>query len=412
MRALLLTSALAALAAAASPAFAQDAAPAAERDTTPAAAALGEGTPAPGWTFTPSASVSRTWDSNPLMQNNASSPEGDFVSVLNPRAELSYIGARSTVTAGYNGAFELYRQFDSLNNYGQNESVHARRRTSARTTWFAQQELSVTPTTEQQLLIGVPFERVGATIADFKGGVDHAFSKRTTAELTYDFQLIKFDQDPVVGKTLIGGHGHNIAGTWKHQFTAHTSIMADYGLAHASIIDGTTFTVQTALAGAEYHFSPSFSVFAEGGASHVTQTAFETSQTSPSWRAGANRAFHRFSLDAAYSRSFMPAFGVGNALESRDVGVHGRIELTRNLYAEGAVDRRVDSPIANTPNPLGEAPIHSTWFNSLVGYTASRWLHIEGFFTATHQDVARPGGLLDRNRIGVQVVTTKPMRVH
>lgn len=403
MRPLFLTCAVAVMAASAAPAFAQGA--------TPAAAALGEGTPAPGWTFTPSATLSRTWDSNPLLQSTVSSPEGDFVSVLAPSADLSYNSVRSTLSLNYSGAFELYRQFDSLNNYGQTETVLARHKTSSRTSYFVQQALAVTPTTEQPLLIGVPFERVGARIVDVKGGVDHAFTKRTTAELTYDFQWISFDKDPVVGKVLVGGHGHTGAGTIKHQLNAHTSLILDYGVAHAYIIDGSTFTVQTGLAGAEHRFTPSFTVFAEAGASHVTQTAFDTSKTSPSWRAGANRQFHRFSLDASYSRSFTPAFGVGNALESRDLGVHGHVELTRNLYAEGGMNRRLDSPLSDAPNPLGEGPIHSLWFNSLIGYTASRWFHIEGFFTATHQNVPRPGGLLDGDRIGIQIVTTKPMRV-
>lgn len=409
MRFLCLTCAFAALAYATGPVRAQDTT--SSRDTTPAAEALGETTPSAGWTFTPSAVVSRTWDDNPLMQSTASNPSGDFVSILAPRAALSYDSPRNSLTANYDGAFQMYRQFDSLNNYGQTENVVARRRTSSHTSWFVQQALSITPTTEQPLLYGVPFERVGAKIADFKGGIDHAFSKRTTVEAAYDFQWVAFDKDPILGRVLIGGHGHTGSGTIKHLITPRTSVMADYGLSHAYIIDGSTFTVQTALAGAEHHFSPVFTVFAEGGFSHVTQTAFETSQTSPSWRGGATRSFRRFSLDASYSRSFVPAFGLGNTLESRDLGVHGHVEITRNLYAEGMVDRRLDSPLANAPNPLGVGQVHSLWFNSLIGYTASRWLHIEGFFSATHQDVARPGGQLERDLVGVQIVTTKPMRV-
>jgi hypothetical protein len=403
VRPLFLTCVAAAFAVTAGPAFAQNA--------TPAAAALGESLPAAGWTFTPAATVSRTWDDNPLMQNTDSAPSGDFISTFSPRADLSYNSPRNTLSANYTGAFELYRQFDSLNNYGQQENLTVKHRTSARTTFFAQQALAITPTTEQLLLIGVPFLRVGATVADAKVGVDHAFSKHTSVELTYDFQWVAFDKNPAYGAVLLGGRGHTGGGTIKHQMTARTALIADYGLEHANIVGGSTFTVQTGLVGAEHRFSSSFSVFAEGGASHVRQTAFDTSRTSPSWRAGATRQFHRFSLDASYARSFLPAFGVGNTLESRDLGAHGRVEISRKLYAEGGLDKRLDSPLANAPNPLGIGPIHSLWFTSLVGYTASRWLHIEGFFSATHQEVLRPGGEVDRNRIGLQVVTTKPMRV-
>ena len=373
----------------------------------------GQTEPARGWTFTPSLGVSSVWDDNVLMQGADSHGPADFVSVLAPHAALGFTSARSSFSASYDGAFELYRQFDSLNNYGQFESLTARHRVTPRTNFYVQQELAVTPTTELPLVVGVPYIRMGATLADGKAGLQHAFTKRTSVDLSYDFQVIAFDKDPVLGVVLFGGHGHTGIATLRHQMTAKTSLIADYEVQHATITNGAgTFTVQTARAGAERKMTSSFVVFGEAGLALVSQSSFENGQTAPSWRAGAAREFERFSVEGAYNRSFVPAFGVGDTIESQDVGAHVKATLTHRISADGGFDWLHERPLSQVAiATLGEAPLRSLLVTGLVGYTASPWLRIEGFLSFTRQQIDRPGGQLDRNRFGIQVTTTKPMRV-
>jgi hypothetical protein len=38
-------------------------------------------------------------------------------------------------------------------------------------------------------------------------------------------------------------------------------------------------------------------------------------------------------------------------------------------------------------------------------------MHIEAFYDGTHQTTDLPGGRVDRNRIGIQVVTAQPVRI-
>jgi hypothetical protein len=381
-----------------------------ERPTT---VQYGQTTPSHGWTFTPALGISSVWDDNVLMQGVDAKGPSDFVSVLAPHASVGFTTARSAFSASYDGAFELYRQFDSLNNYGQFESVTARHRVTPRTNFYVQQELSVTPTTELPLVIGVPYLRMGATLADGKAGLEHAFTKRTSIDMSYDFQIIAFDKDPVLGRVLFGGHGHTGTATVRHQMTANMSLLADYEVQHATITNGGgTFTVQTARAGAERKLTSSFAVFGEAGLAVVSQSNLEKGQTAPSWRAGAARQFERFAIDAQYNRSFIPAFGVGDTIESQDVSGHVKATFTRRISGDGGVDWRHDRPLSRTAvTTLGEAPLRSLWFSGLVAYTASPWLRIEGFFSLTRQQIDRPGGRLDRNRFGIQVTTTKPMRV-
>src|SRR6185295_10300608 len=83
--------------------------------------------PAPGWTVTPALGVSRVWDDNVLIQGRGSDVASDFLSVLNPRVTVDYNAKYGNLSAQYDGAFEFYRQFDSLNSYGQRGSFTEKR---------------------------------------------------------------------------------------------------------------------------------------------------------------------------------------------------------------------------------------------------------------------------------------------
>ncbi len=49
--------------------------------------------------------------------------------------------------------------------------------------------------------------------------------------------------------------------------------------------------------------------------------------------------------------------------------------------------------------------LRSTWARPSVWYRATRWMRIEGYYTAPFQDSQRAGGKVNRSRVGVQVVT-------
>ena len=42
---------------------------------------------------------------------------------------------------------------------------------------------------------------------------------------------------------------------------------------------------------------------------------------------------------------------------------------------------------------------------------AQRWMRVEGFYMRLSQSSLVPGGRLDRNRVGIRIVTSKPMRI-
>ena len=50
-------------------------------------------------------------------------------------------------------------------------------------------------------------------------------------------------------------------------------------------------------------------------------------------------------------------------------------------------------------------------FLGSIGYTVQPWVRLEGFYDGSRQTIDRPGGELNRNRFGFQVITSKPMRI-
>ena len=58
-----------------------------------------------------------------------------------------------------------------------------------------------------------------------------------------------------------------------------------------------------------------------------------------------------------------------------------------------------------------QLPLRSLRTYSIVGWEPQRWVRFEGFYSRVQQTSLRAGGLLYRNRVGIQIVTSKPMRV-
>jgi len=82
------------------------------------------------------------------------------------------------------------------------------------------------------------------------------------------------------------------------------------------------------------------------------------------------------------------------------------VPFGRRAYVEANASWRSNEALVTS-----DLPLRSLWLGGIVGYAAQPWLRIEGFYGRTQQRIDRPGGDLERNRIGVQVVTAKPVRI-
>lgn len=364
-------------------------------------------TPSPGWTVTPSFGFSNGWDTNVLVRSDHDRPTGDFVSVFNPRGDVSFNGRHSQVTGAYSGAFLVYRDLDTLNSYDQHGAVSARRLISRRLTAFGSNTISLAPTTEMLQLSGVPFVRTGATIDDLRGGVEATLTRRTSVVGGAHFQWTRFDENRPLDTILRGGHSRGGWFTFRHILSKRTTLTADYDLHHAMVGDGqATFNVQNGSGGLEYKTSETLRLFGAGGLSHLGLSRFGPARTGFSYRAGIAWQFQAGTVDSTYSRSFIPSFGFGGTMQNEDLTTRLHLSLSPRSYIQSGVSWRRNEPLT-----VGELKLRSLWMQFLAGYELQPWARVEGFYMEMAQQIDRPGGELTRRRVGFQFVATKPMRI-
>jgi hypothetical protein len=359
-----------------------------------------------GWSFTPRLTTTMAWDDNVLLQGRGSDLAGDLNTALDPGANLGFIGKKGSFAANYSGSLQMYRDFGAINNYGQTLAVSGRRRLSERTLLFAQQTYSKMPTTELPALVGIRFLRLGARLFDFRGGVESTLSKRLSLAASYSLQSIDFNPHPVLGDSFLGGTANGGSGTVRYQLTARATLTGDYSLQRARIATGSRFLVQNSSAGLEYRLAESTRVYAAFGIASMRAADLGTGKTAPAWKGGFTHRFGRAAFDASYGRAFLPSYGGGGTLATEELSSFLRVPLGRRLYTDASVSWRRNEPLI-----AGDQALTSVWISGTVGYALQPWARIEGFYGATHQRISRPGGQLDRNRIGVQIVTSKPMRI-
>ncbi len=104
--------------------------------------------PLAGWTISPSLLYSANWDDNVLLKQRADEPRGDFLNVLNPRADATLVSWRARFSGSYDGAFVLYRDLNTLNSLDQRGTVSFSRLLSKHVTLFLNDSVAVAPTTE------------------------------------------------------------------------------------------------------------------------------------------------------------------------------------------------------------------------------------------------------------------------
>jgi hypothetical protein len=361
-----------------------------------------------GWSFTPSLTYSGAWDDNVLIRGKGDTAPADFLNVVSPHGTLDYNGRRGQVSASYDGAFLLYRELKALDSYDQHGWFYARRMLSRHVGFFVRNTAASEPTTELAQFVAIPFVRTGSRLDSLRGGVEVAFTARTSMAAGYDFQWVDFDQSQPGAEGLRGGHSHGGSVNLKHAVNGRLALIADYSLQHALVTTiHQTFDIQNGSIGVEYKLSDLTRVFAAGGVSMLASTETSTHRIGPAVRLGLTHHFRTSDVDLGYTRSFVPSYGFGGTMQNEEASARLRVPLARRIYASGGVSWRRNDPLIDL-----DLPLRSMWIEGTLGYAMAPWAHVEVFYGGTHQTIDRPGGVVDRNRFGFQVTTAKPVRIH
>lgn len=367
----------------------------------------------PGWTLTPSFGFSQIYDDNISLfaVRTAEESNNDLVSTYFPAADLHYAGKHTSVGAGYTGSFLAYRTFSVLNRWDQRGRIYAKRQESERLKWAATADAAAVPTTDAVDLGGIPYRRTGATIANARAGVDYRLDARNDFVGSFGLQSVRFDRTELPGSFLQGGHAVDFMGGWRHHLSSRLGVGADYGTRRAAAIgEAEAFTIHSMQGAADYQLSPTWSLSGSAGIVLLQQNAATQGRTGPAWRFAAERHRAGTTMSAWYLRSYVPSFAFGGTIKSQELGfgMHAPLFHSRYFYTEHSAVFRDDQPLTDLLNQL---PLRSLRTNSVFGWSPQPWVRIEGFYARVQQSSLRFGGQVYRNRVGIQIVTSKPVRI-
>jgi hypothetical protein len=378
---------------------------------------IGSGAPTeppkgPGWTFTPTVGVSETYDSNvSLFGEGTAAPTSDYVSSVFPGADLSYGGRHTRLSMGYSGSFLGYRTFSELNRWDQRGRIELKRQETARLGWFASGNFALVPSTDLIDFGGIPYRHVGAKTFDARAGVSYDINARSSITSSLSYQDILFQNSETFRPFLRGGHIGESLTAYRYRLSSRLSAGGDYSFRLASVLgDSEQFNIQTAEAAVDYQLSPAWSLSGGAGVVYLQATAFTPSRTGPALRFSLNRHEERTTFHVGYLRSYLPSFGFGGTNQNQEIGVGFRTPLfhSQHFYTDQSLVFRDDTPLTFT---IEQLPLRSLLTYSIVGWEPQNWVRLEAFYARTQQSTLRPGGEVDRNRVGFQIVTSKPMRV-
>lgn len=362
----------------------------------------------PGWSFTPGITIGSVYDSNIAL---ASAPaetrttQGDQLFQAEPFGQLEYFSPRTEFSSGYQGYLRRYQDFDQLNGFDQQVHASVRRLVTRRLTFFAHDNYADVPTTDDVQLNGVPFRRIGSRMNSAQAGIETRLTKYTDLSVRYENTWIRFDRPEVF---LTDGWVNGVHGELSRRLTDRLSVGGEYGMQFANLNEGThQVWFQDAGGTLRYRLASGTALSLSGGVSHLNDQLLLVTRTGPYVRASITHDVERATVGASFERSYVPSFSFGGSTQSQELRGFVRMPLSKNrLYVQGsAAWRRSDPFIAN------ELQLDTIWIRSTLGYSATRWMRVEGFHAFTRQDSIVTGGEINRNRIGAQVVISQPVRI-
>jgi hypothetical protein len=381
----------------------------------PASAQPAEGQPArvtPGLVFTPSVAMGAVYDDNPVLAANVDQPPDDVVSTVRPVLDLTFTAKHAVLSGGYRGSIQRFRTLDAYDSYDQGGYADYRQQLSRRISLAVRDSFSLSPTTDLVEVAGVPFTRTGTTQNTLTSVVNVEAAKRLQLSVAYDFQWLHFNQPEEPNSPLLqGGTAHTVTFGVRRALTSRLKLGADYRVQRSIVgehVEREAFTIQNAEGVVAFRLSPTVTLETAGGVSRLALPEEEGgTHFGPAFRFALHKRTEYAFFTLGATRSFVPAFGFGGSFQNQELLGSVRVPFARRrAYVDGSVAWRDSEPVLQR-----ELGITALWVKATVGYLFQRWLRLEGFYNGAFQDTSVAGGRIDRNRVGVQVVTGSPMRL-
>jgi hypothetical protein len=331
--------------------------------------------------------------------------QSDRLVMAQPFGHLDFVSPRTEFSTGYQGYLRRYMDVDQLNGFDQRGYVSVRRLATKRLTVFLNEAYADVPSTDEVELNGAPFSRTGVRTNSMLVGLDARLTKFTDLAVRYDNNWVDFDRQDTF---LTGGWVNGVRTEASRRLSSRASAGAEYGVRYADLNEGThQIMFQDAGATFRYSVATRTSLSLGGGISFLDDRTLDVTRRGPYVRAELTHAAERATVGAAFERAFVPSFGFGGSNQSQQVRGFIRMPLNGNrVYVVGAGSWRRSEPFVVEELELDTYTVRST-----LGYSASRWLRLEGFYAFSRQDSQVTGGEINRHRAGTQVVVSQPMRI-
>ena len=383
------------------------------------AAAQVEGEPriAPGFVVMPSVAIGVVHDDNPVLGANIASPPSDGLTTVQPAVDLTYTANHAFLVGSYRGTFQRYGSLEAYDSYNQGGHAEYRQQFSRRISLSVRDNLTLSPTTDLVEVAGVPFMRTGTTQNTLTSALAVKAAKHLHMSVGYGFQWLQFNRPEAPDSPLLeGGTGHTVTIRADRALTSRLKVGGDYRLQFANIGENQnigetqsneSFTIQNSEGIVTLQLSPTMTMEAGAGISRLALPEGNGTHIGPAAHFTLRKQTEHAVFAISTSRSFVPAFGFGGSFANQEVLGTVRVPFARRRgYVDGSVTWSESEPALQR-----EIAITALWVRTTVGYSVQRWLRLEGFYHGTFQDTPVAGGRIDRNRIGVQVVTGYPMRL-
>ena len=368
-----------------------------------------------GWTFTPGTAAGVLRDSG-LQSGGDSSLFKSWVGTASPQAELDYNGRLSHASFGYASMLEKY--WGAGTRWDQYAHAGVRRAMSPHVNVAGNFSFARVPTTDrlesadsQPFALGVlPFADVHAQTITTSGDVSWRASARTNLFASYQFQRLTLDKGAIGGfGALHDGYSHTPSVGFTRDFTSRLSVGATAAYSREYVDEGfNQFDVRSLTGEFVYRWSPVLSISGGGGASVVETLVTGEQATSPTFHGGFTRTMRVWTLAAGYERSVQQLFGFGTLAPTHVVTGDAFIPFANRLYyldatvAYGKTGTFSDLPLGFNLSTL--------WTNVSIGRQLAPRLRAEAFVGVARQ-ASQGFDTANRTRVGIQIVTSKPLRI-
>ena len=359
----------------------------------------------PGFTFTPGISIAGVWDSNVALAAPSGRAAGDQMFLFEPFGQLELVSPRTELVAGYKGYVRRYMDVDALNSYDQRSYFSLRRLATRRVTVFLNNEFADVPTTDEVELNGLPFTRTGSKSNRLAAGVETRLTKFTDLNVRYENTWVKFDRE---APSLSDGWINSVETDVRRRLNERLAVGAEYGIRKADLDQGQRTLWFHDVGGlVTFDVGPHTQLSAAGGYSFLNDTLLERAPSGPYMRGELKHALDRATLGVSVEKSLVPSFGFGGSSDSEEVRGYVQMPLSRNrLYIQSDALWRRSSPLE-----IEELELDTIQVSNTLGYSVVRWLRLEAFHIFTRQDSRITGGEINRQRAGLQLVVSQPMRI-